>query len=279
MRYKMFLFCIFSFFTYYTIAGEIVDPDNSVEIQSDLNDLTIKYRKAFLRNTVNNPSAYDDFKTAAIAYLDQGGCPNIILTRSPYYPTTLLQEAALLVTRYDDWALLKKMKEKKADFNFMSGHEYNQESILIHAFPREESKCPLALANFLLDCGADPTLMGASKISPIHFAARFFDTQMLKIFLEALKKQGKKANIKDADGNTPLLYLAKDSGAIYSWKYFRKKLEMLYEHGDDLKAKNNDGHNIYRLIKDSYIPYKDLKDVRENMRKWAKLKEILEQLQ
>jgi ankyrin repeat protein len=219
---------------------------------------------------------WQNYLSEAKCYLDGGFSPDVTFKKRFCFSTTMLDIATSFVSNFGDWSLLEKMRENGADFNFMSG-DSNQESILINARLDKKNRHRVQLATYLLKNGADPTQIGASKISPIHFMAghRCYPAEILKLFLENLSAKRIDSDVRTVEGLTPILYIADGSasGLAGTWEEAREKLEMLSSHGADLKARDNRNRDVFQIIAKSRPTYDGHFSFQEEMKKWIREKE------
>ena len=83
----------------------------------------------------------------------------------------------------------------------------------------------LSTVNTLLERGADPSVKGKNGNTPLHFAARRGNEEIVKVLLEHQKVN---VNVKDSSGNTPL-HLACTEG-------HRKVCQLLLNYGANIQA-------------------------------------------
>jgi ankyrin repeat protein len=108
----------------------------------------------------------------------------------------------------------------------------------------------------LLEHGADPNINNKENITPVHYAAKFHNFEVLKMFLGGKIKAN--VNAQDNDSNTPLHYAIIPNSNNELER--NNVVDLLIANGADLTLKNNKGQTPIE-----YLVEKRSKDAADNL--------------
>lgn len=186
-------------------------------------ELSVKTLKLFLKHGANLGSNYNDF-------------------RNPLH-------TALIVSSYDNSAIIKTLLEHGADINARD----NNGNCVLEASMRckdyDKIKYNINIVKLLLEHGADVNARNNRGETALMAAVRSSYIDNIKYLID----YGADVNARDDDGNTVFMkaacsnpnddiyYSFKHGADINNCKKYEKKLKLLMIYGADINAKNNFG--------------------------------------